>query len=1208
MKKTSLLATGLMVGLASSASAQATLQLLHASDLEGGLDALNRAANFGAIIESLEDSSTLILSAGDNFIPGPFFNAAGDFGFQPILQATYEQLFGEPAGSLGQVEVREGAVDITIMNIIGFDASAVGNHEFDGGSEIFRDLIEEELDDDAVTPDKNDIVPGEVEWFGTQFPYLSSNLDFSGDSALSGVFTGDVLANTAFSYTPADAVAKKFATAQGNSTKLAPATTVTLGGEVYGVVGGTTQNVEDISSPTGTIDVTGGTIDIPALAAVIQPVIDALETAGVNKIIVVTHLQQLSREQQLASLLSGVDIIVAGGSDTLLANPGTPLNPGDSAAAAYPVVTANADGEPVYIVSTDGEYGYVGRLVADFDADGILTGFDAASGPIATENAAAASALGFADFDALKATTTKDDLIQGLVNGIQGIITSKDAIVYGETTVFLEGRRSNVRTEETNFGNLSADANLAAAKGFDPTVKVSLKNGGGIRNQIGEIVQKGEETLLLPPTANPLSGKLEGQISQLDLENTLRFNNQLSLLTLTAKGLVEILEFGVADSAPGNTPGRFPQVAGLSFSFDFFATPRVRSLALKDNEGNTTDIILEDGLLVGDPDREIRIVTLNFLAGGGDGYPFPALGANRVDTGIGEQKALADYLTANHGIGAGTPFTAKEVGPGRDGRVQNLSFRSDTALFPPPVDASAPRLNFAGRYETGIFDEGAAEIVAFDPATKKLFSTNADAGTVDILSLADPANPVKVDEINVQSIFGSATVEAGPNSVDVAYGLVAVAVDLEDSATEEPVPGLLAFFNTDGDLLVSVEVGVVPDMVTFTPDGRFALVANEGEPGDTTDAEGSVSVVTTLEAQIHRLFPVLARIFGTVPQERKATFTALNGSEDALVDAGVRIYSPGASAAQDIEPEYIAVSSDSRIAYVALQENAAIAVVDINRARVRKVVPLGQKDWSSLPGLDVSDRDDAINIEPWPVFGNYQPDSIAYVEVDGRRFIVAADEGDSRGFEEERVKDLDLDPVIFAEPGIQDNEALGRLEVSTAFSDTDGNGLVDTINAYGARSWSLYEIESSRRFLSGREKISLAYDSGSEIEQITAALLPAQFNSNNDDNDSFDSRSDAKGPEPEAVATGAVDGRTYVFVGLERIGGIMVYEITDPDAPAFVQYINTRDFTVDAESPATGDSGVENLIFIPAADSPNGKNLVVASNEVSGTVAVFTFE
>lgn len=1178
-------------------SAQTTLQLIHASDLEGGLDALNRAANFGAIIEDIEDdyAKTIILSAGDNYIPGPFFSSAGAFSFQSTLENVYEQLWG--LSDLDQIEVREGAVDITIMNIIGFDASAVGNHEFDAGTEVFRDLIEEEFDDDAVDVATN-LVPGEIEWPGAFFPYLSANLDFSGDAALSGLYEANILPNTDFGFDINDL--DKFPKAQEDSKKLAPAVTITRDGEIFGVIGATTQILDDITSAGGVTGTAGSSDDMDALAAVIQPVIDDLELAGVNKIILVSHLQQIALEKQLATLLDGVDVIVAGGSDTLQANVGDILNPGDTADEAYPAQTTDLDGDTVLVVSTDGEYSYVGRLVVNFDASGDVTGFDALSGPIATE---AASGI---DYAALKTAGTKDDLIQELVDGVQAIISSKDGTVYGETTVFIEGRRSAVRTEETNMGNLTADANLAEAKGIDSTVLVSLKNGGGIRNAIGEIVQVGDETQLLPTAANALSGKLAGQISQLDIENTLRFNNDLTLLTLTATNLLAILEHGVADSAPGNTPGRFPQVAGLSFSFDYNLTPRVRDVAIKDGEGNTLDIIAKDGVIVGDGSREIRVVTLDFIAGGGDGYPYPALATNVVNTAVGEQTALANYLTANHGIAGGTPFSDAEVAPGQDGRIQNLTVRSSTVEFPAVVDPAAPQLSLIGRYETGIFDEGASEIAAFDFGSERLFSTNADAGTVDIISLADPANPVKVDDIDIAAIFGAAGVEAAANSVDVAFGLVVVAVERVDTTVDDQLPGVVAFFDVDGNYITEATVGFLPDMVTFTPNFANVIVANEGEPGDTVDAEGSVSIVSTFQAFVLYRYPAFAAFFGNLqPSVRTVGFSQFNSRKTLFANRGIR-FSPSATVAQDLEPEYIAVSSDSRYAYVALQENNAIAVIDIPKARVRNIAPLGTKDWSTLPGLDVSDRDDTINIEPWPVLGIYQPDTIAYVEVNGRKFIATANEGDARGFEEERVKDLTLDTSVFTQSGLQDDEALGRLEISTVYSDIDGNPGVETIYTYGARSFSLFEITRNTR-------LSLAYDSGSDFEQITAALLPADFNSSNDDNDDFDSRSDAKGPEPEAITTGVVGGKTYVFVGLERIGGIMVYDISDPDAPEFVQYLNSRDFNVDIEiagdsNPASGDSGVEGLEFVPAALSPSGKDLLIASNEVSGTVAIYTFE
>jgi hypothetical protein len=304
--------------------------------------------------------------------------------------------------------------------------------------------------------------------------------------------------------------------------------------------------------------------------------------------------------------------------------------------------------------------------------------------------------------------------------------------------------------------------------------------------------------------------------------------------------------------------------------------------------------------------------------------------------------------------------------------------------------------------------------------------------------------------------------------------------------------------------------------------------------------------------------------------------------------------------AQDLEPEYIAVSPDSKTAYVALQENNAIAVIDIAKAKVLAIHPLGFKDWTAS-GLDASDRDNAINIQPWPVFGMYQPDGIACYEANGKRYIVSANEGDAREYdtfaEEARVRGITLDPTAFPNrSALRDNAAMGRLNITTALGDTDNDGDFDALYTLGGRSFSIWEVNGS---------VVKTFDSGDQFEQITASLLPAQFNSANDENDSFDSRSDNKGPEPEGIALGEIDGRTYAFIGLERIGGIMVYDITNPAAPAFVQYVNTRDFSGDAEAGTAGDLGPEGIEFVSASDSPNGKPLLIVAYEVSGSVAIF---
>ncbi len=371
------------------------------------------------------------------------------------------------------------------------------------------------------------------------------------------------------------------------------------------------------------------------------------------------------------------------------------------------------------------------------------------------------------------------------------------------------------------------------------------------------------------------------------------------------------------------------------------------------------------------------------------------------------------------------------------------------------------------------------------------------------------------------------------------------------------------------------------------------LVANEGEPNDacTVDPEGSVSIID---------------VSGGVESATVTTagFSAFNARAEALKAAGVRIFGPGATVAQDLEPEYIAVSRDSKKAWVSLQENNAVAVLNIPARRITHVLPLGFKD-QGLPGngLDASNKDDAINISTYAnIFGMYQPDAIAAFEAFGKQYLITANEGDARDYdgfsEEKRVKKLALDPEAFPNAGdLQQDEVLGRLKVTNTLGDTDEDGDFDELYAYGARSFSIF-----RHTPSGLEPV---YDSGDQFEQITAAVLPEDFNSNNDENGSFDSRSDDKGPEPEGVTTGVIKGHTFAFIGLERIGGVMVYDMTTPAAPKFVQYINSRDFSGDPASGTAGDLGPEGLIFIPETESPSGKPLLVVAYEVSGSTSIY---
>ena len=510
--------------------------------------------------------------------------------------------------------------------------------------------------------------------------------------------------------------------------------------------------------------------------------------------------------------------------------------------------------------------------------------------------------------------------------------------------------------------------------------------------------------------------------------------------------------------------------------------------------------------------------------------------------------------------------------------------------------AEAISLTPIGTYSTGLFDVSAAEIPTYDPITQQLFVVNAGAKTIDVIGISDPTNPSLLFNIDVNNYFSG----GNANSVAFNNGILAAAVE---AAVPQDL-GKALFFNASGDFLGDVTVGALPDMLTFTPDGTRLLVANEGEPNNdyTIDPEGSVSIIDLDFSNLSNSNVITAG------------FAQFNSQIDQLRDAGVRIFGPDATVAQDLEPEYITVSPDSNTAWVALQENNAIGVLDLINNEFTDIIPLGFKDHS-LPGngFDASDRDGVINIANWPVFGMYQPDGITSYTVNGKTYIVTANEGDARdydGFSEEvRLgnNSYQLDPTVFPNADeLKLPENLGRLRVTNALGDLNGDGLFQEIYAFGARSFSIWEWDEAARTL------NQVFDSADDFEQITAQLFPDFFNSNHREN-TFETRSDDKGPEPEDVKIAEIDGRFYAFIGLERVGGIMTYDVTDPLNPVFVNYVNNRDFMADLTlngmtNPAAGDLGTEGLLYISAIDSPNGQPLLVAANEVSGTTTIYSIQ
>lgn len=494
-----------------------------------------------------------------------------------------------------------------------------------------------------------------------------------------------------------------------------------------------------------------------------------------------------------------------------------------------------------------------------------------------------------------------------------------------------------------------------------------------------------------------------------------------------------------------------------------------------------------------------------------------------------------------------------------------------------PAATAALEIDYVSSYLVDA--NGSAEIVVHDPASQRLFVVNS---TADKLAILDFSNPSAITQV---AMLDMSTYGIGVTSVAYANGIVCCSVEGADFNN-----GKLVFMDNNGTNQVAVEAGVLPDMVTFTPDGTKLLSANEGQPNSdySIDPEGSITVVDVSGG--------LASI--SQASATQINFNAFDNQESVLTAAGVRVFGPGANLSQDLEPEYITVSADGQTAWVTLQENNAVGTIDLTTNTITAIIPFAKKDFSQ-EGItfDSSDQSGQIFMANWPVFGLAMPDAMANYTVNGTTYLVTANEGDAREYdnmeEEMKVGDADyvLDPIVFPNADIlKKNFNLGRLAVTSASGDTDGDGDYDEIHMFGTRSFSIWNAQTG----------ALVYDSGDDFEHITSAdpVYGALFNASND-NANFKNRSDNKGPEPEGITVAEIGGKTYAFVTMERIGGIMVYDITNPMAAEFVAYKNNRDLS------GGGDLGPEGIIYIKPADSPTQKGLVVLANEVSATVSVY---
>jgi len=458
----------------------------------------------------------------------------------------------------------------------------------------------------------------------------------------------------------------------------------------------------------------------------------------------------------------------------------------------------------------------------------------------------------------------------------------------------------------------------------------------------------------------------------------------------------------------------------------------------------------------------------------------------------------------------------------------------------------------------GLGGANAAEITTYDAASKRLFAVNnGPVSKIDVIDLANPTSASVIASISMVPYGGFV------NSVDVYDSKLAAAIE----STNKQGNGKVVIFsaNTFSEIK-TVDVGALPDMVTYTKDGQYILTANEGEPNDTytVDPEGSVSIIRVSDYSV-----------------RTINFAALQGQLSALTAKGFRVYGPGRDFLKDIEPEYIAVSDDSRTAWVTLQENNAIAELDIVAGVFTKIMPLGFKNYGAAGNeSDFSDRDGKIefNTRYANVFGMYQPDAISSVLYNGTTYLFTANEGDAReyaGFTEMRRLGSSLhrlDPTVFpTATALKTDAQLGRLNVTTTLGDTDNDGDFDAIYSLGGRSFSVWNASTGEQ----------VYDSKNELDKKALELQVYD-----------DGRSDDKSVEPEAITVGRVGSKMIAVVGMERADAFAVYDVTNPTAPTFVKMYKTGD-------------APEGILFIPASKSPIRQSLIVVSSENDGFIKIY---
>lgn len=447
----------------------------------------------------------------------------------------------------------------------------------------------------------------------------------------------------------------------------------------------------------------------------------------------------------------------------------------------------------------------------------------------------------------------------------------------------------------------------------------------------------------------------------------------------------------------------------------------------------------------------------------------------------------------------------------------------------------------------------AAEIAAYDHTSKRLFVVNNETTSkVEVLNLSAYPSITKEPAIDVSSISG------GANSVAVSGGKLAIALE---AINKQQNGNVLVVNTTTLATIKQVSVGALPDMVTFSPDGTYIVTANEGEPSADykNDPVGSVSIINVTDNY----------------SVKTLTFESFAGAQAQLAGGGFRVYGPNATLAQDVEPEYVAVSPDSKKAWVTLQENNGMAEIDLVAGTILRIVPFGTKEYNVLANaIDPSDRDSKVDLRTVPVKSFFLPDAISYFSANGANYVITADEGDAREYtafdEQVRVGSLTLSAAAFPTGAeLKQNANLGRLRVTNTAGNA--NGVYTELFGFGGRGFSIYNASTGQR----------VYEAGKTLEEkVIAANLYD------------DDRSDDKGVEPEGVTVGMINNKPIAFVGMERADALAVYDVSNPTAPQFLQLFQTGD-------------APEGVLFVPATNSPNGRSMLIVSSEGDGMVKIY---